>query len=78
MFNISVPKSTGREIKRIAAEIGVSEAVFCSMALVAGMRSIERQHQPEKFLTPEVMTALLDRMAALGLEKAEALQPEAV
>lgn len=66
-FQVSVPTTTAKEIQKLAREVGLSEAVFTSAALVMGARALKRHYSPESFIAKEGWEAL----ARLGVDAAK-------
>jgi hypothetical protein len=65
-FTVHVPTVSAAYVRRVAKLWGVSESVFCSMALMAGTASLERQRSPEAFMPP----GLLEALAKAGVDVA--------
>jgi hypothetical protein len=65
-FIVHVPTTSAAYVRRVAKKWGVSESVFCAMALMDGTASLERKRSPEAFFPPE----LVDAIAKAGLELA--------
>lgn len=77
VFQITVPEKTGRHAEKLAREIGVSEQVFGAMALAAGIRVLERQHFPERFMPKETVDALARAGVQMAREQAIAVEDAA-
>lgn len=57
-FIVHVPTTSAAYIRRVAKKWGVSESVFCAMALMGGTALLERQRSPESFMPQGLLEAL--------------------
>jgi hypothetical protein len=53
----TITKATDGDIKRLAEGLGLTYRVVVSMALSIGLRSLEVNVNPSKYLTPETVAA---------------------